>query len=86
MWNNSLFLSRWVQNSLVQAQYWHDPLNEDEYKTHSIFLADINNEKVRTYIMNFFHAYHCPTIFFIIINHTVYFVYSIAIPIFFLNS
>lgn len=36
----------YVQNSLVQAQYWHDPLNETEYKMKSIFLADINNEKV----------------------------------------
>lgn len=32
--------------SLVQAQYWHDPLNEDLYKTHSLFLADINQERV----------------------------------------
>ncbi|XP_015203993.1 palmitoyl-protein thioesterase 1 [Lepisosteus oculatus] len=35
-----------VQNHLVQAQYWHDPLNEDLYKTHSLFLADINQERV----------------------------------------
>jgi len=34
----------WVQHSLVQAQYWHDPLKEEEYRTKSIFLADINNE------------------------------------------
>uniref|UniRef100_A0AAQ4S8L3 Palmitoyl-protein thioesterase 1 n=1 Tax=Gasterosteus aculeatus aculeatus TaxID=481459 RepID=A0AAQ4S8L3_GASAC len=34
-----------VQKHLVQAQYWHDPLNEDLYKTHSLFLADINQEK-----------------------------------------
>ncbi|XP_015517839.2 palmitoyl-protein thioesterase 1 [Neodiprion lecontei] len=33
-----------VQRKLVQAQYWHDPLKEDEYKKNSIFLADINNE------------------------------------------
>lgn len=33
-----------VQNTLVQAEYWHDPLNEDEYKQKSVFLADINNE------------------------------------------
>lgn len=32
--------------SLVQAQYWHDPLNDDLYKTHSLFLADINQERV----------------------------------------
>ena len=32
--------------SLVQAEYWHDPLNEEEYRDKSIFLADINQEKV----------------------------------------
>ena len=31
-------------NSLVQAEYWHDPMNEDEYKAKSVFLADINQE------------------------------------------
>jgi palmitoyl-protein thioesterase len=31
--------------SLVQAEYWNDPLNHAEYKEKSIFLADINNEK-----------------------------------------
>jgi palmitoyl-protein thioesterase len=36
-----------VQNSLVQAEYWHDPLNEDEYRQKSVFLADINNERVQ---------------------------------------
>ncbi|XP_066152563.1 palmitoyl-protein thioesterase 1 [Euwallacea fornicatus] len=36
---------RWVQNALVQATYWHDPLNEQEYKNYSSFLSDINNEK-----------------------------------------
>lgn len=35
-----------MASSLVQAQYWHDPLNEDLYKTHSLFLADINQELV----------------------------------------
>lgn len=35
---------------LVQAEYWHDPLNEQEYKDKSVFLADINNEKVRSII------------------------------------
>ncbi|VDN51518.1 unnamed protein product [Dracunculus medinensis] len=34
-----------IQSTLVQAQYWHDSLNENEYQTKSIFLADINNEK-----------------------------------------
>ncbi|VDN06430.1 unnamed protein product [Thelazia callipaeda] len=37
--------SRFVQNTLVQAQYWHDPLDEATYRENSIFLADINNEK-----------------------------------------
>nr|CAD7398415.1 unnamed protein product [Timema poppensis] len=37
----------WVQKELVQAEYWHDPLKEDEYRQASIFLADINNEKVK---------------------------------------
>ena len=32
--------------SLIQAQYWHDPLHEDDYKQKSIFLAEINNELV----------------------------------------
>lgn len=35
-----------VQSRLVQAQYWHDPLNEDEYRHKSQFLADINQELV----------------------------------------
>jgi len=43
-----------VQNSLVQAEYWHDPLDEATYRAKSIFLADINNEKVQndTYKQN----------------------------------
>lgn len=36
----------WLQNFLVQATYWHDPLNEDVYRTKSTFLAEINNEKI----------------------------------------
>nr|XP_023021953.1 palmitoyl-protein thioesterase 1-like [Leptinotarsa decemlineata] len=35
-----------VQKMLVQATFWHDPLNEETYKDHSTFLADINNEKI----------------------------------------
>lgn len=35
-----------VQKHLVQAQYWHDPLNDSMYKQHSVFLADINQERV----------------------------------------
>jgi len=34
----------WIQNHLAQAEYWHDPLNEQEYKEKSVFLADINQE------------------------------------------
>jgi len=37
--------SSWVQNKLVQAQYWHDPLAEDEYRKKSLFMADINNDR-----------------------------------------
>ncbi|XP_068188358.1 palmitoyl-protein thioesterase 1 [Antennarius striatus] len=35
----------WVQKHLVQAQYWHDPLNDGLYKMKSLFLADINQER-----------------------------------------
>ncbi|XP_075995762.1 palmitoyl-protein thioesterase 1 isoform X2 [Genypterus blacodes] len=34
-----------VQNNLVQAQYWHDPLKDDLYRKYSLFLADINQER-----------------------------------------
>ncbi|KAI5721697.1 hypothetical protein M8J77_024371 [Diaphorina citri] len=34
----------WIQNRFVQAEYWHDPMNEASYQTGSVFLADINNE------------------------------------------
>jgi len=34
-----------VQNNVVQAQYWHDPLDFDNYVKHSAFLAEINNER-----------------------------------------
>ncbi|XP_055655917.1 palmitoyl-protein thioesterase 1 [Falco peregrinus] len=40
-----------VQEHLVQAEYWHDPLKEDDYRKNSIFLADINQERVRTWLM-----------------------------------
>lgn len=29
---------------LVQATYWHDPMNEDLYRSKSTFLSEINNE------------------------------------------
>ncbi|KAK6727734.1 hypothetical protein RB195_005425 [Necator americanus] len=37
--------NHYVQQTVVQAQYWHDPLHEDDYKEKSIFLADINNAR-----------------------------------------
>ncbi|XP_034939099.1 palmitoyl-protein thioesterase 1 [Chelonus insularis] len=36
----------YIQNKFVQAEYWHDPLQEDKYKKKSVFLAEINNELV----------------------------------------
>lgn len=44
----------WMQDFLVQATYWHDPLHEDKYRNYSTFLADINNEVVvkQEYIEN----------------------------------
>lgn len=33
-----------VQDSLVQATYWHDPLREEVYQRESTFIANINNE------------------------------------------
>lgn len=38
--------NKYVQSILVQAQYWHDPLNEAEYREKSVFIADINQERV----------------------------------------
>jgi len=32
-----------VQDHVVQAEYWQDPLNEDEYLKDCVFLPDINN-------------------------------------------
>merc|ERR1711910_293886 len=37
----------WVQRLLVQAQYWHDPLAEQEYVDNSLFLANINNQGLK---------------------------------------
>ncbi|EPB77844.1 palmitoyl protein thioesterase [Ancylostoma ceylanicum] len=42
---NAIGFSQGGQFLVVQAQYWHDPLHEDEYRKKSIFLADINNER-----------------------------------------
>lgn len=43
-----------MQDYLVQATYWHNPLKEDTYRKASSFLADINNELNinQTYIDN----------------------------------
>ena len=30
----------------MQAEYWHNPLDEEEYKEKNIFLPDLNNENV----------------------------------------
>lgn len=35
----------WIQDKLVQAEYWHDPLDHETYRQKSVFLADINNDK-----------------------------------------
>ncbi|XP_071876548.1 palmitoyl-protein thioesterase 1 [Bombus fervidus] len=34
-----------VQGKFIQATYWHDPYQEEEYKKKSMFMADINNER-----------------------------------------
>jgi len=36
---------KFVQNNLVQAQYWNDPFQKDDYKDKSIFLADVNLDR-----------------------------------------
>ncbi|KAM7348838.1 palmitoyl-protein thioesterase 1-like [Cochliomyia hominivorax] len=41
---NEAAYDTWTQLELVQATYWHDPLNEKKYIAKSTFLADINNE------------------------------------------
>jgi len=35
-----------IQPYLAQAEYWHDPLNEQEYAEKCVFLPDVNNEGV----------------------------------------
>ncbi|XP_076440551.1 palmitoyl-protein thioesterase 1-like [Babylonia areolata] len=42
--NYGVYVS-FVQDHLVQAEYWQDPLNEEEYVEKSVFLADINQER-----------------------------------------
>lgn len=34
-----------IQDRFIQATYWHDPYQEQEYKKKSTFMADINNER-----------------------------------------
>ncbi|KAM7347794.1 palmitoyl-protein thioesterase 1 [Cochliomyia hominivorax] len=41
---NKAAYDTWTQLELVQATYWHDPLNEEKYIANSTFLSDINNE------------------------------------------
>merc|ERR1712228_45265 len=33
-----------IQDNLVQAQYWHDPIHFDTYKRNSKYIAPINND------------------------------------------
>ncbi|KAF2355833.1 Palmitoyl protein thioesterase [Trinorchestia longiramus] len=35
---------RGIQNRLIQAQYWHDPLDEEAYREGNILMPDINQE------------------------------------------
>ena len=34
--------------SFVQAQFWHDPFDEENYRENNMFLSDINQENVST--------------------------------------
>lgn len=35
----------WIQSFQVQAEYWHDPLDEALYLSNSAYIADINNAR-----------------------------------------
>ena len=35
--------------SQVQAEFWHDPLQEARYRASSKYLAHLNNERVRMF-------------------------------------
>ncbi|XP_066976539.1 palmitoyl-protein thioesterase 1-like [Macrobrachium rosenbergii] len=37
--------AEWVQDEIVQAQYWHDPLHEEVHRNKSRFIALINNDQ-----------------------------------------
>ena len=41
---NAIIYEPFLQNNLVQAQYWHDPLDHKKYVEKSQFIAEINNE------------------------------------------
>ena len=43
----------YVQDHLVQAQYWHDPTEEEEYQKKSKFIAEINQLQVRQISFSF---------------------------------
>ncbi|XP_053994405.1 palmitoyl-protein thioesterase 1 [Hylaeus volcanicus] len=36
---------KFVQDKFIQATYWHDPFQEEEYRKKSTFISDINNER-----------------------------------------
>merc|ERR1712154_27269 len=36
----------WIQDLITPAQYWHNPLNHQEFLNGSHYLADINNERL----------------------------------------
>lgn len=57
MYSTSNFFLRYIQESLVQAAYWHDPLQEDEYRKKNVFLADINNENTINTVRENRHGY-----------------------------
>merc|ERR1712183_637180 len=57
-----------VQDFLVQAQYWHDPLHFDTYVEKSKFIAEINNEKTNK---NESYAVNLATLEnFVMVKHT----------------
>ncbi len=42
---------KWIQSFVTPAEYWHDPLDEPLYRKASVFLADINNERVTRFLI-----------------------------------
>ena len=51
---NSIFILWSI--SIVQAEYWHDPHNEESYKLDCLFLPDINQEIV-SYKLTIYSCY-----------------------------